>query len=117
MLWVWSVFGLPFLAACFEWFILGTRRRDQLRHITVIVAMIFATASAALGIWSLLHIEKLRLRARTDYGMESSGWLLATIALFSAITWVAVDRSWLSWLTLAISVWMFLTWGLICMTL
>jgi hypothetical protein len=117
MVWVWIIFGLPFAATVVEWIVLGTRRRDQLRHVTVVIAMIFSTASSGLGVWSLFHVHQLVLRARTDYGIEKTGWLLAAIGVFAAITWVSVERNRFSWLTLAISMWMFLIWALACLSL
>jgi len=110
----WVAFGLPLVATGFEWVVLGTRRRDQLRHITVIVAMAFCTASALLGIWGLMHIGQLRLRHWNDYGFETAGWLLAALSVLTTLPWVAIERkNWLAWLALAISAWMFVIWMLI----
>ena len=113
----WIIFGVPFLAAVVEWAVLGTRRRDQLRHITVVLAMAFSTASAILGIWGLLQVEQMRRRAAFDYRFEGVGWLFATIALVAAILRIVSERrTWFSWLTLCISVWMFVIWTLVCST-
>ena len=70
MLWTWVVFGLPLTGVSFEWIVLSTRRRDQLRHLTVVAAMTFSTASTLLGIGALLYPGQLRLRAGTDYGLN-----------------------------------------------
>jgi hypothetical protein len=116
MRWGWLalilVYGFPVSAASFEWFVLCTRRRNQLRHLTVLTAMIFGTASSAVGIWSLLHIRQLGHRPWDDYRFEHWAWLLAAIGAFAAFTWVTVERNWLAWLALASSGWMFLIWSL-----
>jgi len=112
MPWWWVVFGIPCTALGFEWMVLGSRRRDQLRHITVVVAMLFGTAASFLGIWSLVHIDQLRLRAVSDYGIETFGLLLSIIAILTTLSWVAIERNWLSWLALAVSGWMLVVWGL-----
>jgi len=112
----WVLFGAPFAAIGLEWVVLGTRRRDQLRHITVLVAMLFSTASAALGIWMARHVDQLSRRASTDYAMEKTGLLLAAIGFLAGITWAKIERNRLSWLALAISGWTLLIWLLICLT-
>jgi hypothetical protein len=113
----WIVFGVPFLAGVFEWAVLGTRQRDQLRHSTAILAMTFSTASAFLGIWGLLHLEQMQHRAAFDYCFEGVGWLLATVALVATILWIVTkQKTWLSWLSLGISGWMFVIWALVCST-
>lgn len=70
----WAVFGMPFAAAALEWVILGSRRRDQLRHMTVILAVVFSTAAALLGIWALLHFQGMLLvPASTGYRVVCAG--------------------------------------------
>jgi len=110
------LFGAPFAALAFEWVVLGVHRRDQLRHITVMMAMIFSTASAALGTWMALHVEQFSRRAPSDYGMEKTGLLLSAISVFAGITWAKVDRNRLSSLALVASGWTFLIWLVICLT-
>src|SRR5579863_771463 len=111
----WTIFGVPLFAVGVEWAVLVTRRRDQLRHITVAVAMLFTTASAFGGVWGLLHIEQMKRRGVGDYHYEFVGLLLATIAGLAALTWVSIERRmWLAWMTLAISGWMFVIWALAC---
>ena len=112
VLW-WFVFGTPFAASTLEWVILSSRRRDQLRHVTVMLAMVFSTAPALLGIWSLLHFQRMLLvPASTGHKVVFTGCILATLGGFAALTWVVIERNWLSWITLAISGWMFLVWML-----
>jgi len=64
-----------------------------------------------------------RVRSTKFYGIEVSptltghkvvftGCLLATLGGFAALTWVVIERNWLSWITLAISGWIFLVWML-----
>src|SRR5271155_3859122 len=85
----WFVFGMPFAASTIEWVILSSRRRDQFRHITVIMAMVFTTAPASLGIWSLLHFQGMLLvPAGTGHRVIFTGCLLATLGGFAALTWV-----------------------------
>jgi len=43
----WGVFVTPFAASTLEWVILS-RRRDQLRHVTVILAMAFSTMAPGM---------------------------------------------------------------------
>ncbi len=106
MIW-WAIFGVPLFAAVVEWFVLVTHRRDQLRHITVVVAMLFSTASAFGGVWGLLQIEQMQRRAVDDFRYELVGLLLAAIAGFAALTWVLIERrTWLAWMSLVISGWM-----------
>src|SRR5260370_20339500 len=112
LLWC-AVFGLPAVASTLEWAILIKRRRDQLRHITVIVAMAFSTASALLGLWTLLHFQRMLLvPAGTGLRVVETGCLTATIGVLASFTWVTIERNWASWMALAISVWMFLIWML-----
>jgi hypothetical protein len=96
----WFVFGMPFAASTIEWVILSSRRRDQFRHITVIMAMVFTTAPASLGIWSLLHFQGMLL-VPAGHRVIFTGCLLATLGGFAALTWVIVERNWLSWIALA----------------
>jgi|HubBroStandDraft_3_1064219.scaffolds.fasta_scaffold663460_1 hypothetical protein len=113
----WFVFGMPFAASTLEWVILGSRRRDQLRHITVIIAMVFTTAPASLGIWSLLHFQGMLLvPAGTGHRVIFTGCLLATLAGFAALTWVVIERNWLSWIALTSSGWMFFVWMLMMLS-
>jgi hypothetical protein len=113
----WGVFGMPFAASTLEWVILSSRRRDQLRHITVILAMVFSTAATLLGIWALFHFQGMLLvPASTGYKVVFTGCLLATGGGFAALTWVVIERNWLSWMSLAISGWMFLVWMLMMLS-
>jgi hypothetical protein len=73
----WGVFVTPFAASTLEWAILSSRRCDQLRHVTVI---------------------------------------LATLGAFAALTWVVIEKNWLSWMALAISGWMFGVWMLMMLS-
>lgn len=112
----WFVFGMPFAVSTLEWVILSSRCRDQLRHVTVILAMAFSTAPALLGIWSLLHFQRMLLvPASEGHKVVFTGCLLATVGGFAALTWVVIERNWFSWITLAISGWMFLVWMLMMM--
>ena len=116
LLW-WGVFGMPFAASTLEWVILSSRRRDQLRHITVVLAMVFSTAPALLGIWALFHFQGMLLvPASTGYKVVCTGSLLATVGGLAALTWVVIERNWLSWMALAISGWMFLVWMLMTLS-
>ncbi|MGA8154285.1 MAG: hypothetical protein WB952_25290 [Terriglobales bacterium] len=116
LLW-WIVFGMPSAGSALEWVILSRHRRDQLRHVTVIVAMIFSTASALLGIWGLLHFQGMLLvPASTGRTVVFTGFLLATTGGLAALTWAIIERNWLSWMALAISGWMFLTWMLMVLS-
>jgi hypothetical protein len=110
-------FGMPFAASTLEWVILSSRRRDQLRHITVILAMVFSTAATLPGIWALFHFQGMLLvPASTGYKVVFTGCLLATGGGFAALTWVVIERNWLSWMSLAISGWMFLVWMLMMLS-
>jgi hypothetical protein len=60
----WSVFVAPFAASTLEWVVLSSRRRDQLRHFTVILAIAFSTMAAWWGIWTLLHFPGMLLAPR-----------------------------------------------------
>jgi hypothetical protein len=99
----WFVFGMPFALSTLEWVILSSRR-DQVRHLTVMLAMVFSTAPALLGTWLV--------PASTGHKVVFTGSLVATLGGFAALTWVVIERTWLSWITLAISGWMFLVWML-----
>jgi hypothetical protein len=89
------------------------RRRDQLRHGTLAVGVLFSTASAFEGVRGLLQIEKLKRRAVDDFRYELVGLLLAAIAGLAALTWVSIERrKWLAWMYLVISGWMFAIWAL-----
>lgn len=113
----WSVFGMPFAASILEWAILSSLRRDQLRHLTVITAMVFSTAAAFLGIWTAFHFHGMLLvPASTGYKVVRTGCLLATVGGFAALTWVVIEKNWLSWVALAISGWMFLVWMLMMLS-
>jgi hypothetical protein len=112
LLW-WLVFGTPLAVSTLEWAILGSRRRDQLRHLTVTLALTFSTASTLVGVWALLHFDRMLLvSASTGHRVIFTGCLLATIGGFAAFTWVVIERNWFSWVTLAVSGWMFLIWML-----
>jgi hypothetical protein len=55
-------------------------RRDQLRHVTVILAMAFSTMAALLGIWTLLHFPGMLLApASQGHKVVFTGCLLATV--------------------------------------
>jgi phosphate/sulfate permease len=109
----WSVFVTPFAASTIEWVILGSRRRDQLHHVTVVLAMLLTTMAALLGIWTLIHFPGMLLMpASTGHKVVFAGCLLATLGGFAAVTWVVIERHWLSWMALAISGWMFAVWML-----
>ena len=113
----WGVFGMPFAASILEWAILSSRRRDQLRHLTVIMAMVFSTAAALLGIWALFHFQRMLLvPASTGYKVVCTGCLLATVGGGAALTWVVIEKNWLSWVALAISAWMFFVWMLMMLS-
>lgn len=113
----WGAFLTPFAACTLEWVILGNRRRDQLRHVTVILAMAFSTMGALLGIWTLLHFRGMLLApASTGHKVVSTGCLLATLGAFAALTWAVIERNWLSWLALAMSGWMFGVWMLMMLS-
>lgn len=113
----WGVFVTPFAACTLEWVILSSRRRDQLRHVTVILAMAFSTMAALLGIWTLLHFPRMLLApASTGHKVVSTGCLLATLGAFAALTWVVIERNWLSWMALAISGWTFGVWMLMMLS-
>lgn len=113
----WSVFTVPFAASIVEWAILSRRRRDQLRHVTVILAMAFSTMAALLGMWSLLRFPGMLLvPAATGRKVVSTGCLLATVGGFASLTWVVVERNWLSWMAFAVSAWMFLVWMLMMLS-
>ncbi len=90
MMWL-AIFGAPLFAAVVEWVVLVARRRDQLRHMIVVVAMLFSTASAFGGVWGLLQIEQMKRRAVADFRYEFVGLLLAGIAGLAALTWVSID--------------------------
>ena len=114
---LWTVFVTPLAASTFEWVILSSRRRDQLRHVTVILTMVFTTMAASLGIWTLLHFPGMLLvPATTGHKVVLTGCLLATVGGFAAVTWIAVERHWLSWMALAISGWMFSVWMLMLLS-
>lgn len=113
MLFWWTVFGMPLAASTVEWVILGSHRRDQLRHLNVTLAMIFSTTSTLLGLWALPQFQRaIIVPAGTTYRIECTGWLLATISSLAAFTWIVVERNWFSWMAFAISGWMFLIWML-----
>jgi len=113
----WSVFLTPFAASALEWVILSSRRPDQLRHVTVILAMAFTTTAALLGIWTLLHFPGMLLvPASTGHKVVSTGCLLASLGAFAALTWVVIEEHWLSWMALAISGWMFAVWMLMLLS-
>ena len=83
-------------------------RRNQLRHVTVILAMAFSTMAALLGIWTLLHFSGMLLApASKGHKVVFTGCLLATVGGFGGLTWVVIERNWLWWMALAISGWMF----------
>ena len=89
-------------------------RRDQLRHVTVILAKAFSTMAALLGIWTLLHFSGMLLApASKGHKVVFTGCLLATVGGFGGLTWVVIERNWLWWMALAISGWMFGVWMLI----
>ena len=89
-------------------------RRNQLRHVTVILAMAFSTMAALLGIWTLLHFSGMLLApASKGHKVVFTGCLLATVGGFGGLTWVVIERNWLWWMALAISGWMFGVWMLI----
>ena len=116
VLW-WSIFVTPFAASAVEWALLSSRRRDQLRHVTVILAMAFSTMVALLGIWMLLNFPGMLLvPASTGHKIVFTGCLLATLGGFAALTWVVIERNWLSWMGLAISGWMFAVWMLMTLS-
>lgn len=93
--------------------ILSSRRRDQLRHVTVILAIAFSTIAALLGIWTLLHFPGMLVGpASTGHKLMSAGCRLATLGGFAALTWVAIDHNRLSSMALAISGWLFAVWML-----
>jgi hypothetical protein len=95
------------------WGVLLGRRRDQLRHGTLAVGVLFSTASAFEGVRGLLQIEKLKRRAVDDFRYELVGLLLAAIAGLAALTWVSIERrKWLARMYLVISGWMFAIWAL-----
>lgn len=113
----WGVLVTPFAANTFEWVILSSRRRDQLRHVTVMLAMAFGTMAALLGIWTLLHFPGMLLApASTGQMVVSTGCLLATLGAFPALTWVVIESNWLSWMAFAISGWMFGVWMLMMLS-
>ena len=114
---LWGVFATPFAVSILEWVILISRRRDQLRHVTVILAMAFSTMAALLGIWTLLHFPEMLLApASTGHKVVFVGCLLATLAAFAALTWVVIERNWLSWMAFAVSGWMFCVWMLMLLS-
>jgi hypothetical protein len=79
--------------------------------------MAFGTMSALLGIWTLLHFPGVLLApASTGHKVVSAGCLLATLGAFAALTWVVIEKNWLSWMALAISGWMFGVWMLMMLS-
>lgn len=107
----WSVFVTPLAASTLEWAILSSRRPDQLRHVTVVLAVAFTTMAALWGIWTLLHFPGMLLVPEsTAHKVLSTGFLLATLGGFATVTWAAIERHWLSWMALAISGWIFVVW-------
>lgn len=108
---------MPFAASTLEWVILSGRRRDQLRHVTVILPMALTTLAALLGIWTLLYFPGMLLSpASTGHEVLSAGCLLATVGVFATLTWVVIERNWLSWMALATSGWMFGVWMLMMLS-
>jgi hypothetical protein len=70
-----------------------------------------------LGIWALSHFQRMLLiPASTAFKVVCMGTLLAAVGGFAALTWVVIERNWLSWMSLAISGWMFLVWMLMMLS-
>jgi hypothetical protein len=64
-----------------------------------------------LGIWALPHFQGMLLvPPSTGHKVVFTGCILATIGGFAAVTWVVIERNWLSWMALGVSCWMFLVW-------
>jgi len=77
---------------------------------------IFATGLAAGIIIDATIVRMLLVPASTGHKVVFTGCLLAALGGFAALTWVVIERNWLSWIALASSGWMFLVWMLMMLS-
>jgi hypothetical protein len=111
----WAVFIVPLIAIILIWINLLTRDRSELRHITVLLAMIFATASPLYALWGFsFHLHELQARSSRDFGFEVNGWLISLVGLLASVVWLAVTRNWKPGVVLIISLWTFMVWMALC---
>jgi hypothetical protein len=85
-----------------------------------ILALALSTASSAMGLYGLIHLEHLLRRNFFDYGFERRAGTIADLGLAASITWLLLSRRWKNppaWIAFAVSLWMSLVWTAACMTL
>jgi hypothetical protein len=116
----WLVYVIPLfslLIACVSLF----RSRPRLVVMPfAILALVLSTASSAMGIYGLIHLDQLSRRNFFDYGFERRAATLAYLGLAAAIAWLLLSYKWKNppaWIAFAVSLWMSLVWTAACMTL
>ncbi len=111
----WAVFVIPLVAIILIWINLWRRCRSELRHITVLIAMVFATVSPLYALWGFsFHLHELQARSSRDFGWEVNGWLISLAGLLASVVWLAVTKNWRPGVVLIISLWTFMVWMALC---
>ncbi len=116
----WLSYVIPLFSLLMAWVWLFRYRPRLLVMPFAILALALSTASSAMGIYGLIHIEQLSRRNFFDYGFERRAGMIAFLGLAAAIAWLLLSHKWKNppaWIAFAVSLWMSLVWTAACMTL
>ncbi|MGC1869852.1 MAG: hypothetical protein WA700_02735 [Acidobacteriaceae bacterium] len=116
----WFVYGVPLFSLMIASVSLFRFRPRPFVMPFAILALAWSTASSAMGIYGLIHVDQLSRRNFFDYGFERRAATVAYLGLVTAIAWLLLGHKWKNlpaWIAFAVSLWMSLVWTAACMTL
>ena len=104
----WSIFfGVPLAALLGGSVLLCLRWRLESYHFRAVTALLMAAAPVVLGSCALAYVTFVTPIAKSNYTVETTGFLLAAIAIAATAPTRRCIQRWILFSTLSVSVFMF----------
>ena len=112
-----AIFAIPSAAMIAVWWGFVASWRSEKGRILALPGLVVTSITACIAIGGFVNLHRLRARSYFNYGFERHAATIAYLAVIAAVVWVVRSRTWKSWGTLAVAVWMALAWTAACATL